>query len=192
MKKGLLYICIIGVVFLLAMYVGYKLYTGDANEQEPTTTSSKKEVENMIQTDPITSVSSEEEKISPNANFILKKHYSKCNHTTKEFVELPKELVNLTKRELENEYIDWKVEEFGAHEVTLVKQQDGYCNEHYVIKPDGEFVAIYSVLENGEEVLMESTDISIQYLPQADVLRINEGIMLYGKEELNSALEDFE
>lgn len=191
MKKSFLYTLIICAIFTIGMYIGYKLYTGDEQEQAPTTYSTKEE-QNALKPDPITSVSFAEEKISPNANFILKKHYTECDHITKEFVELPQELVNLSKKELQEQYSEWTIETFSTHEVVLLKEQVGYCNEHFVLRPDNGHISIYSVLENGEEIKSETTDISTIYLPETDMLRINEGIKVYGKEELNSVLEDFE
>ena len=44
-----------------------------------------------------TSVSSTEEKVAANAILILKKYYTQCDHTINEYVELPQELVNMTK-----------------------------------------------------------------------------------------------
>ena len=55
--------------------------------------------ENVTQT-----TSANEEKVAANAILILKKYYAKCDHTINEYVELPKELVNMTKKEVEEQY----------------------------------------------------------------------------------------
>ena len=68
-----------------------------------------------------TAVSSTEEKVSANAELILKKYYSKCDHTINEYVELPRELVNLTKEEVQAKYPEWKVIGFEKGKVTLYK-----------------------------------------------------------------------
>ena len=39
---------------------------------------------------------------------------------------------------------------------------------------------------------MDLTDISIQYLPETDKINIQNGIKIYGTENLDKVLEDFE
>ena len=69
-----------------------------------------------------TVVSSAEEKVSANAELILKKYYTKCDHTINEYVELPQELVNLTKEQVQEKYKDWQVIGFEKGKVTLYKE----------------------------------------------------------------------
>ena len=66
-----------------------------------------------------TAVSSTEEKVAANAILILKKYYKKCDHTTNEYVELPQELVNLTKEQVQEKYADWEVIGFEKGKITL-------------------------------------------------------------------------
>ena len=47
-------------------------------------------------------------------------------------------------------------------------------------------------IQNGEEELVESTLIAVQYLPEADVSELKQGIKVYGMEEVNKIIEDFE
>lgn len=137
-------------------------------------------------------VSSAEEKISPNAKFIIEKNYKGCGHTKKEIAEIPYDMVNKTQEEIEELYKDFKVESFSASEITLSKEQEGICDEHYVLKENDNKIAIYKVRNDGKEELIEQTEISVEYLPQTDLINIKNGINIYGKEELNSTLEDFE
>lgn len=136
--------------------------------------------------------SSREEKISPNASFILKMTYTDCGHTVKDFVELPKELVNMTEAELKEKYSDFQVESFSPLEIVLVKKEKGICNEHYLLKEKNKQISIYNLDKEGKETLLEDTGVSTEYLPETDALAIKNGIKLYGKESLNSALEDYE
>ena len=39
------------------------------------------------------------EKVSANSQLIIKKYFKQCDHTINEYVEMPQELVNLTKEE---------------------------------------------------------------------------------------------
>jgi len=133
-----------------------------------------------------------DEKISPNANLIIKKHYIECNHTTKEYIDIPKEIVNMTKIDLENEYEDFKIESFSSNEIVLFKEESGMCNEHYVLREKEGIVAIYRIEENGRETLIEETGISTEYLPESDLINFQNGIKIYGKEKLNATIEDYE
>ena len=138
--------------------------------------------------------SSAEEKVSPNASLIMKKYYKKCKHTIKEHVELPIEFVNKTQEEIE-ELASEKMllESFSAYEIVFLKEEEGFCNEHYLLKEgeDGN-IAIYKLDENEQESLYENTSIAVEYLPQTDQIQIKNGIKAYGKEQLNSILEDYE
>ena len=49
-------------------------------------------------------------RISPNAFITFKTLYKKCGHTACEYREVPNELVNLTKEELQDKYSEWKIE----------------------------------------------------------------------------------
>ena len=142
--------------------------------------------------DQLEQASSSEEKISPNTSFILKKTYTDCGHTVKDFVELPQELVNMTETELKQKYPDFQVEVFSSKEIILSKKETGICNEHYLLKEREHHIAIYTIDKDGKEKLLEDTSISTQYLPETDAIAIQNGIKLYGKEALNSALEDYE
>jgi len=43
-----------------------------------------------------------------------------------------------------------------------------------------------------ENLLIEKTEIKVQYLPEADIKKIQEGIIVYSKKELNKIIEDYE
>ena len=140
----------------------------------------------------IKQTNSQEEKISPNAALILKREYKTCGHTTTTYQDIPEELVNLTQEQLEEKYPDWKVEQFLDTQVVLLKEEEGSCNEHYMVRQKDGRVAIYEVLEDGTEKEYEITDISTEYLTQTDKINIENGIEVNGKQNLNQLIEDFE
>ena len=65
---------------------------------------------------------------------MLKKYYKKCDHTINEYVELPQELVNLTKEQVQEKYADWEVIGFEKGKITLYKEFDDMCGEHFKLK----------------------------------------------------------
>ena len=68
----------------------------------------------------------------------------------------------------------------------------GVCNQHYLLRQKDGIIAIYQIKDDNTEVLKEETGISTEYLTEVDRLRLEEGIRIYGEEELNSTLEDYE
>ena len=139
-----------------------------------------------------TTVTSTEEKISANSQLILKKYYAKCEHTINEYVEMPEELVNMTEEELKLEYPDWEVIGFEPNKVTLYKEFDDVCGEHFKLRIEEGKIVIYLVNQDGTESLYEKTDISSEYLTETDLINMQDGLEIFGKEELNKIIEDFE
>ncbi len=133
-----------------------------------------------------------EEKVAYNASFALKKYYDKCGHFKFNYSELPIEIVNLSKSELQNMYPDWKIEEFTSNNIVLSKKIKDYCEDHYVLKLDNENVDVFHIANNEELEFFKSTDISTEYLTSDDINNLQKGIYVYGISNLNSAIEDFE
>ncbi len=148
----------------------------------------------QIENGNIIETNSNAEKISPNCEFIQKIYYSKCGHTISNYLNLPKEIVNLTQDELTEKYSDWKIEKFESNQVVLYKEIDAECGEHYLVKNKEGKVAIYKILDDNLENLeeLEITDIYTEYLTDTDKINIDKGIRVNGKQELNQLIEDFE
>jgi len=139
-----------------------------------------------------TTVAATEEKLSANALLILKKYYHKCEHTINEYVELPQELVNMTEEEVQAQYTDWEVIGFEKGKLTLYKEFDDVCGEHFKLKVEDGKIVIYIVNNDGSETVYEKTNISSEYLTETDLINMQDGLEIYGKEELNQIIEDFE
>ena len=189
MKKEYIYIiglvlCIIAVIYGTVGLVN-KAYVIDNEKQESS-------VRNVYEDTNMVTTASQEEKVSPNADFALKKYFDECSHFDYEEVELPKELVNLTKQEVEDYYDDWEVEEFSSDKIVLCKEMNGYCNQHFLIKFNGDKIAIYQIGRQGELNEYKMTDIDRAYLPEEDVNKLNDGIPVFGEGKLSSVLEDYE
>lgn len=196
MKKWMVILFLI-IVIIVAVFIGtsiFKLENNDNNpkQQQEENTNTENKIDNVVKNDISVGANSEEEKISPNATLILKKTYKECGHSVKDYAAIPEELVNLTKEELEEQYKDWKVEKFTPLDITLTKEIEGKCNEHYILKLKDGVIAIYEEKEDESEVLKEMTGISTEYLTENDKMELEKGIKVYGKEELNSMIEDYE
>ena len=148
--------------------------------------------EEYVEEQNATAVTSVEERVSANAILILKKYYIQCDHTINEYVELPKELVNMTKDEVQKHYPDWEVIGFEKGKVILYKEFDEVCGEHFKLRVENGKVVVYIVDNDGNESLYEKTNISSEYLTETDLINMQDGLEIYGKEELNQIIEDFE
>ena len=148
--------------------------------------------EEYVKTRNLTTVSATEEKLASNAILILKKYYRKCEHTINEYVELPQELVNMTEEEVQAQYLDWEVIGFEKGKLTLYKEFDDVCQEHFKLRLEEGNVVVYIVNSDGTESLYEKTGISSEYLTETDLINMQDGLEIYGKEELNQIIEDFE
>ncbi|MCI8641610.1 MAG: hypothetical protein HFJ59_07080 [Clostridia bacterium] len=133
-----------------------------------------------------------EEKISPNCLITFKKFYNTCRHTLNQYISVPETLVNKTQIELQEEYKDWKIEDFSSTQIILYREYEGECGEHYILRENDGKIAIYKMNENNTEVLFEQTEIAIDYLTEADKIELKDGIHINGKERLNQLIEDFE
>lgn len=137
-------------------------------------------------------VSSAETKLSPNAQLVIKRYYKDCGHTTKEIKDIPDDMVNKDQEEIEGIYADYKLESFSNNMVVLYKEEEGQCNEHYIIRDEDSNIMIYKVLNDGSEEIYQNTGISTEYLPETDRINLKDGLKVYGRENLNSIIEDFE
>lgn len=133
-----------------------------------------------------------EEKVTPKTKLIIQKNYKGCKHTITDDVELPKEMVNKTKKEIEEYYGNWKLEEFSKSNIILSKEFEGICNEHYILKSENGYVVIYTISEDDNENYLKETQISTQFLSEEDLENLQKGIAIVGNDELQKALEDFE
>ena len=200
MNRKLIYI-IISIVLILAIISGYLIYSSNKKDTNYETEKLATEEEILddctdeyeyFQKEQLEQANSTEEKISPNAKMTLNKIYSSCGHTISEQIELPEELVNMTKDQLANEYSDWNIDGFSENEIVLSKKFEGQCGEHYLLRDNDGIIAIYKINENNEEELLDETEISTEYLTETDLIEIQKGLRVNGLEELNKILEDYE
>ncbi len=173
------------LIFIFSIGIGY--YYSSLWKKEHISKEIIENSENEIKETYIT-----EEKVAFDANLILKKYYNECGHCQVNQVELPKEFINLTEKEIEEIYSEWEIENFDNKEVILKQNIDTMCDEHYVLRLGENNVEIYQMEEFDDFRLLQTTNIAREYLTNTDVNNLEEGIFIYGTGNLNSALEDFE
>lgn len=195
-NKTKIIVTVFVAVLIIALYIvsnkesvkdegtGDNIYISEVIEDECT--------EEYEQNQNATTVVSTEEKLAANAILILKKYYQQCEHTINEYVELPQELVNMTEKEVQEQYTDWEVIGFETGKLTLYKEFDDVCGEHFKLRIEEGKVVVYIVNIDGTESVYEKTNISSEYLTETDLINMQDGLEIYGKEELNQIIEDFE
>ena len=201
-NKAILILISILVVFF-AIFIGIGIYGSFQQENkegikenivlsEKITDECTEEWEQMEQEENTISTSGVEDvKISPNCSLTLKRHFTGCDHITNEYLNMPQEYVNMTQDEFIKNYEGWYVEKFVSNEVILSKDMSGECGEHFVIRDENGFLNVYRVVDGVEEEY-ETTEISVEYLPETDKINFRDGLKVYGKENLSQILEDFE
>ena len=193
MKKRAIFIFIIIIIILFGVffYIGLKVdkennhnLLGSINNLQ--IEEEKVESENVVETTTF------EEKTTPNTILTLQKYYTECGHTIETSNALSEEEVNLTEDEIREKYADWNLELFSSEEIILLKEVDSFCGEHYLVTEKDGFIAISTVDQDGTVTFKEKTNIPVEYLPETDRITLKNGIMVYGTEELNKLLEDYE
>lgn len=127
---------------------------------------------------------------SSQTRLLLKTFYKGCGHTAVERQDIPEQLAGLGEEELLEHYPGWEAEKFQGDEIILFRKVEGACPGHYVLRMLSGYVAIYMTAENGEETLVEVTDIPVSILRLRDQQRLREGILLDSMEKVNQYLED--
>jgi len=147
---------------------------------------SDEELSNVIQTNQI------EEKTSPKCIITLKVYYEVCEHLIETRKNIEETEVNLTEDELKQRFPDWEIQRFAPNEIVLYKEVNEFCNEHFLLKEEDGYIAIYKLDDNNNAEFFQTTEISTDYLAEEDLSKIRTGIKVYTEKELNKTLEDFE
>ncbi len=200
MKKSIIFI-IIGILIFSVTIVGTIWYLNKDNtaktkiqseqelaveDYEDECTEEYEELEQTLQTN------SNNILVSPNAQIVIYTHYRACNHDKKTIEDVPKEIVNMNENEVRKYYKDYEIKDFSQHYIELYKEDEGICDEHYVIREKNGVLIVYKQDENKKEDIYEETEISYQYLTDTDKITISNGLEVVGKENLNKIIEDFE
>lgn len=133
----------------------------------------------------------EETKLSPYAKMIIEKKFNRCGHTTVDVQNIPLELVNMTEADIMKKYPEWEIRKFDTNEISLYREIEANCNDHFVLKEKDGFLAVYNNVSENTLSLKEVTDIDVSNLPSGDLQTLKEGILVYGKDALASLIEDF-
>lgn len=184
-------IAIIAILLILIFLFGKINSNKDQNEQIIQNIGDIENTE-VLNTIHVVITSSQDIKTTPNTVFVFKTYYDKCMHVINKKIKVSEEFVNKSEEQIQIFYEDWKIEEFSKDKVVFYRELEGICNEHYIIKDVDGYLNIFMIDENNVENLLEKTDIVTMYMPDEDKVLLKEGIKVIGKDNLNSAIEDYE
>jgi len=178
------------LIFLASVGIGY-FYLNTREDQKKESKVENNIIKNIVKNETI-STENQEEKVSPNAELLTITLYRKCGHEIIENKHVEKDMVNLNKNQIQEKFEGYVIETFSNDQISLYKEEEKVCNEHFLIGQENGFINIYKLNEDGEEELYESTNISIEYFPEDEKNKIIGKIEIVGKEELYEQLENFE
>ncbi len=192
MNKKAIFIFVLIIIFCICFYIGYMVQKNKKQNDIIRNDMLLNEMVDNINTNDTIETASQEEKTTPNTILILKKYYTDCGHAIENRATLPEEMVNMTEKEIKEQYVNWEIERFSKEEVILTRTLESFCGEHYYVTEEDGHISIYVEDEMGNRTLKEQGQLSCEYLPETDRINLKNGINIYGTEELNKMLEDFE
>ncbi len=86
---------------------------------------------------------------------------------------------------------DYNMLEFTSQSVVLAKDINSWPTGCFVVKANGEYIAIYEVDDKGKLILKESTDIKLEYLPEEDRSEVIAGKIFETIDEAYWLLEEY-
>lgn len=192
MGKKAIFIFAFIIIFCVCFYIGLTMQRNDEqNDIIKNDMIFDIEKNNSLRNETL-EIAVQDTKTTPNTTLILKKYYTDCGHTISNSATIPEEMVNLTEEEIKEKYPNWEVEEFSKEEIILSRTLESFCGEHYFVTEENGYISIYTVDESENKALKETGKLSSEYLPETDRINLRNGIMVYGTEELNKLLEDYE
>lgn len=130
--------------------------------------------------------------VSPSCELIRIRNFQKCGHTITQKEEVPREIVNLSEEKVKEFFEGWNIDKFSNNEIIISKNEKGICDEHYILRESDGYISISTKNDIGEYIFKGLTNIPVQYLPEDDVNKLEIGIEIVGRDNLNRFLEDFE
>jgi len=185
---SIILIIMLGVLWGVINYTGNRKVGQEDIFEDDNEIMSIEEIPNLE----LIEASAAEDKTTPNTLVIYRTYYTKCKHYIQKYENIDASLVNLTEEEFREKNRKWDIDKFSAGEIELSREDENFCNEHYLLKLENMVIVVYKVDENGVETEYEQTGITTEYLTDEDILRLTTGIYVYGKENLSNTIEDYE
>lgn len=141
----------------------------------------------------ITETIQKEDKIGINTNFTINTLYTICGHETNEYIDIDNNYINKTYEQIKDMFPNYDIVEFNNKHVTIKNSIDTYCPYHYLLIDENDKITIYKEITKEKKEIFQILDVLVSNLRQNDQHMFkNNGIKIYGKENLYQFLEDFD
>lgn len=121
---------------------------------------------------------------------IKKVEYELCEHTfSSEDVIVAASIDDALK---EVDLSGYEVFSKGTNGAVLLKKEDGYCKDHYIITTNGKNVIVYRKISKDEKEVYINTDIPTNILRDDTLEDLKKGIEVDSIDELNKMIEELE
>lgn len=131
--------------------------------------------------------------INENTEIITKVIYEQSGQEEVTKIKPTNDMIGLTKKDLEQVYNGWIIDEFSPSKVHLTlrvaKQAEGSGIPKYYLGIKDGFVAVYKQPPGSKPVLKQLTKIPVKSLPLQEAKDLEKGIQVKSEEELLEILE---
>lgn len=164
------------------LYAGYRLYMPEATTIE--------ESVEEIRPDEVLTLA--KEVVDENTTIYYKTVFLSDGIT--EMIEAvpAKYMLGYDEKQLAESFPEWEVECFSQKEVILRQSLNQRSSQHYVLKDYNGYIAVFQEDLSGELQLCEVTNTPVAALGEEEKKEMLEGLIITGKENLYSVLEDLE
>ena len=185
-RKYIVISVILICVFILAFFISFKIRNESKNVKELSDSGVL-----------LKEVNAETDKVSFDAEILVTETFDECMHYDEYNIKLDDRVINLNEEEVKKYFEEkgYDIRNFNSKKIELLKNNEGICENHYVIKSDNDsdvFLNIYKKDEEGELEFYKQTDIAKEFLTDMDKELFESGVEVLGIENIEKVLEDYE
>lgn len=173
----------------VGFYMGYIFFSPESAVNKPKLSNDVKAQNND---ENIEVSNTKEDKITPSTKMVYEYYYEQDKKTEVLEEEPPYFLLDMTRKELEENFNEWQIISFSSNKVLMRKSIKDKSTQHYIIGQYNGFVAVFYKEEINGSNLKEITDTPISTLPKEEQELLNSGIPIDGNDELLKALQSYE
>ncbi|TCO79856.1 BofC C-terminal domain-containing protein [Marinisporobacter balticus] len=133
--------------------------------------------------------------VTDDIQIVFSTYYKNTRDMVTKESKLPNQLIGRKFDELQTylkeNYVEWNIRQCNKNRVELYQETDRIPPNYYLAKEYNGYIAIFKVNEDGENILVEQTEIPTSSLGEMDLQYIKKGIIKKKRDEINQILEDY-
>lgn len=191
-NKSILVLIIVLIIFCSIFFIYYSinqiLVGNNAIENKIASVAPKVEDNKIKETEEVKAF--EEKSTATNSSTIFEIHYYNGEKKLKKIEKLVNNsLTNKSEEEILKIFEGYKIESFSPKKVVLSKIEEE-IKEEYILGEENGYITIFFKNNSGNKVL-ETTNISINSLPESDIELLKKGISFDSKNDIYISLESY-